>query len=107
MDKEFTFEQVLQDLRSGMDLLGSDGVLAPLVKQLTKAALQAELDAHLETEDTPNRKNGYSSKTVKSASGSFEPQLVKKHQTHLTDEVIIICRRRLDKREINNFQPSE
>ena len=73
--------------------------MAPLVKQLTEAALQAELDAHLEAEETSNRKNGYSSKTVKSASGSFalqtprdrtgsfEPQLVKKHQTHLTDEV--------------------
>ena len=99
MDTEFNFEQALQDLQSGKALLGSDGVLAPLVKQLTEAALQAELDAHLETEEDPNRKNGFSSKTVKSASGnfflqtprdrtgSFEPQLVKKHQTHLTDEV--------------------
>ena len=40
MDTEFNFEQALQDLQSGKALLGSDGVLAPLVKQLTEAALQ-------------------------------------------------------------------
>ena len=46
-----------------------------------------------------NRKNGYSKKTMKSASGSFEletprdraglfePQIVKKHQTHLTSDI--------------------
>jgi len=48
---------------------------------------------------TSNRKNGATRKTVKSSSGSFEldtprdragsfePQIVKKHQTHLTDEI--------------------
>ncbi|MCW5608491.1 MAG: transposase, partial [Nitrosomonas sp.] len=48
-------------------------------------------------QDEPNRKNGSTPKTVKSTSGSFqldtprdrngtfEPQLVKKHQTHFTD----------------------
>ena len=59
-----------------------------------------ELDEHLgKGKINPIRKNGCSSKTVKSSAGSFElntprdrsgtfePQLVKKHQTHLTDEV--------------------
>ncbi len=61
--------------------------------------MKAELEEHLARDDQPNRKNGSSSKTVKSPagtfelntprdrSGTFEPQLVKKHQTHLTDEV--------------------
>ncbi len=60
--------------------------------------MQAELEAHLAAEESPNRKNGSSSKTVKSPAGefelkvsrdrarTFEPQIIKKHQTHLTDE---------------------
>jgi len=72
----------------------------PLIKQLTEAALQAELESHLKnTEDEPNRRNGITSKTIKSGSGSFEldtpgdragtfePQLVKKNQTQLTPEM--------------------
>lgn len=61
--------------------------------------MQAELEQHLESEDKPNRKNGSTRKTMKSLSGNFElntprdragtfePQVVKKHQTHLTDEL--------------------
>ena len=70
-----------------------------IIKQLTEAALAAELETHLDSPDINNRKNGYTKKTVKSSSGSFEletprdrdgsfePQLIKKHQTHLTDEI--------------------
>jgi transposase-like protein len=95
----FDMDAALQALREGKDLTGKDGVLTPLIKQLTEAAMQAELDAHLDQDETPNRKNGSSSKTVKTISGSFEldtprdrantfePQLVKKHQTQLTDEL--------------------
>jgi len=86
-------------LREGKDLTGKDGILTPLIKQLTEAAMQAELDEHLKDNEQPNRKNGSTPKTVKSPAGSFElstprdragifePQLVKKHQTHLTDEL--------------------
>lgn len=61
--------------------------------------MKGELDEHLASETTPNRKNGYSSKTIKSPAGefelqtprdragTFEPQLVKKNQTHLTDDL--------------------
>ena len=99
MSKDFNFEEALAALRNGQDLTGKDGILTPLIKQLTEAALKAELEAHLGEEDAPNRKNGTTKKTVKSTSGSFEletprdrsgsfePQLVKKHQTHLTDEI--------------------
>jgi len=52
--------------------MGKDGILTPLIKQLTEAALQAELEAHLDDEEQPNRKNGSGKKTVKSPSGSFE-----------------------------------
>lgn len=95
----FDMEAALTALREGKDLNGKDGILTPLIKQLTEAALKAELDAHLATEEAPNRKNGSTAKTVKSLAGSFElqtprdragsfePQLIKKHQTHLTDEI--------------------
>jgi len=100
MSQPFNFEQALKDLQLGKDLTGKDGVLMPLIKQLTEAALQAELDNHLKMrEDEPNRRNGITSKTIKSGSGSFEldtprdragtfePQLVKKNQTKLTPEM--------------------
>ena len=95
----FDMEAALAQLREGKDLTGKDGILTPLIKQLTEAAMQAELDEHLSTKEQPNRKNGSTSKTVKRPAGSFElntprdrvgsfePQLVKKHQTHLTDEL--------------------
>lgn len=96
---DFDIDAAIKALREGSDLTGKDGVLTPLIKQLTEAAMQAELDSHLREKGVPNRKNGSTPKTVKSAvgsfeldtprdrAGSFEPQLVKKHQTYLTDEV--------------------
>ena len=94
----FDFEAALQALREGQDLHGKHGILTPLIKQLTEAALQAELEQHLASEETPNRKNGRTTKKVKALSGefeldtprdragTFEPQLIGKHQRHLTDE---------------------
>lgn len=99
MSEEFDFNKALDALRNGQDLTGKDGILTPLIKQLTEAALKAELESHLESDDAVNRKNGTTKKTVKSSSGSFEletprdragsfePQLIKKNQTHLTDEI--------------------
>lgn len=99
MSESFDFNKALAALQNGQDLTGKDGILTPLVKQLTEAALKAEAESHLEADEAPNRRNGYSRKTVKSPSGSFEletprdragsfePQLIKKHQTHLTDEL--------------------
>jgi len=95
----FDMDAALQALREGKDLTGKDGILTPLIKQLTEAAMQGELEAHLASEDTANRKNGSSRKTMKGPTGSFEldtprdrtgsfePQIVKKHQTYLTDEL--------------------
>ena len=95
----FDIDAAIKALREGKDLSGKDGILTPLIKQLTEAAMQAELEEHLASEDKPNRKNGRTSKTMKSPAGNFEletprdragtfePQIVKKHQTHLTDEL--------------------
>ena len=61
--------------------------------------LQAELESHLAQDLTRNRKNGYTSKTMKTEhgafeletarerNGSFEPEIIKKNQTHMSDEI--------------------
>ena len=96
---DFDFNTALEQLQAGHGLTGKDGVLTPLIKQLTEAALKAEINQHLEQAPSPNRKNGVSKKTVKTSvgqfeletprdrEGSFEPQLVKKNQTKLTPEI--------------------
>jgi transposase-like protein len=86
-------------LKAGKGLGGKDGALTPLIKQLTEMALQAELESHLAQDLEQNPKNGITSKTMKSSNGefqldtprdrngSFEPEIVKKHQTHMSDEL--------------------
>ena len=68
---EFDFNKALEALQNGQDLTGKDGILTPLIKQLTEAALKAELDSHLATDESVNRKNGTTKKTIKSSTGSF------------------------------------
>lgn len=99
MSEQFDFNKALAALQSGQNMTGKDGILTPLIKQLTAAALKAELESHLDNDDAPHRKNGSTRKTIKSPSGgfeletprvragSFEPKLINKHQTHLTDEI--------------------
>lgn len=99
MAEKFDFEAALKAVQSGQSFTGKDGVLSPLVKQLTEAALEAELDSHLAEDVRENRRNSKSRKTVKSTSGkfeletprdragTFEPQLVKKHQRTVSDEI--------------------
>lgn len=96
---DFDFQQALKDIQNGKPLLGQEGILTPLIKKLTEAALEGELDSHLGREVAANRRNGKGKKTIKSMDGNFElntprdragtfsPQLVKKHQTTLTDEI--------------------
>ena len=99
MNQTLDLTDALEQIKAGAKIDGKDGVLAPLIKQLTEAALQAELESHLTTEINKNRKNGKSSKTMKSSvgefeldvprdrNGSYEPQIVKKHQTHMSDHI--------------------
>ncbi len=98
MNEKFDLNEALEQIKAGAKIDGKDGVLAPLIKQLTEAALEAELESHLANE-IRNRKNGRTSKTMKSGvgefdldvprdrNGTFEPQIVKKHQTHMSDQI--------------------
>lgn len=90
---EFDFNEILNQFRNGKKLTGKDGLLAPLIKQLTEAALEAELESHIANDvlsGKSNRRNGFNSKTIKGTSdgsflletprdrnGTFEPQIVK------------------------------
>jgi putative transposase len=100
--KDEAIAAIIEGLYQGRPLLGPGGILTNLVKQATQAALSGELEAHLienKLEETGNRRNGITSKTIKTSSGSFElevprdrnssfePQLIKKRQTVLTDEL--------------------
>ncbi|MBA3025255.1 MAG: IS256 family transposase [Sulfurimonas sp.] len=99
MNIEVDTQAILKQIKDGKALTGKDGALAPLIKQLTEAALQAEIESHLAQDLSKNRKNGSSSKTMKSdvgsfeldvprdRAGSFEPQIVKKNQTHMSEQI--------------------
>ena len=99
MNQTLDLTDALEQIKAGAKIDGKDGVLAPLIKQLTEAALQAELESHLTSEINKNRKNGKSTKTMKSSvgefeldvprdrNGSYEPQIIKKHQTHMSDHI--------------------
>jgi transposase-like protein len=95
-------EKALEQFRSGKSLYGKDGAFAPLLKEFLEAALQQELETHLE-EDSPddrlNRKNGKVTKTIRTndgelelvtsrdRNGTFEPEIVKKRETVLADSL--------------------
>ena len=91
-------EQAIDRLKSGEELTGKDGVLAPLIKRLIEASLEGELESHLKEAKAygkKNRKNGKTTKplktpygqveleTTRDRAGTFEPQIVKKRQTTL------------------------
>ena len=74
MKKQINFDMdaAIKALRDGKDLSGREGILTPLIKQLTEAAMNAELDDPLASDIMPNRRNGSTSKTMKSPVGEFE-----------------------------------
>ncbi len=94
---------LLADYRKPEDLIGENGLLKQLTKVLVEAALEAEMAEHLgHGKNQPvenaagNTRNGKSRKTLKGEfgelpidiprdrHGTFEPQLVPKHQTRWT-----------------------
>ncbi|QOY51000.1 IS256 family transposase [Candidatus Sulfurimonas baltica] len=99
MKIEIDVADFAEKIKSGKGLSGKDGALTDLVRQITEMTLQAELESHLAQDLQKNRKNGYMSKTMRTEhgefeletprdrNGSFEPQIVKKSQTYLSDEI--------------------
>lgn len=91
----------LEQLRSGKSLTGKGGVFAPIIKEFLEAALSAEMESHLDEEERSygNKRNGKGTNTIKTSSGeetietpqdrhsSFEPQIIRKRETILADNL--------------------
>lgn len=94
-------KKALEQFMSGKSLFGKGGAFAPMLKSFIEKALEAEMDSHLNEEERSggNKRNGKGKKKIKSGFGSFEidtpqdrqssfePDLVKKRQTILADNL--------------------
>ncbi|QQM30019.1 IS256 family transposase [Martelella lutilitoris] len=123
IDKEL-LDRLMQG-RSPGDLFGKDGILSELTKALAERALSTEMDVHLDEEraeavpeghnQSANRRNGSSSKTVTTDSGkvvldiprdrngTFDPVLIAKYQRRFPDfdrKIISMYARGMTTREI-------
>src|SRR5690554_2821296 len=93
--------KALEQLKAGKPLLGKDGAFAPLLENLLNAALEGEMDVHMDEEErlSSNRRNGYSRKQVQTTLGEvtvhtprdrdsrFEPEFIKKRERILAEGV--------------------
>ena len=117
-------DSLLADYRKPEDLIGENGLLKQLTKLLVEQALEAEMADHLghgknEPVDNSagNTRNGKSKKTLKGEfgelpieiprdrHGTFEPQLIPKHQTRWTgfdDKILSLYARGMTVREIQS-----
>jgi putative transposase len=115
-------DSLLSGYKKPEDLIGENGLLKQLTKVLVERALEVELEDHLghakhETVTNPagNARNGKSRKTLKGEfgelpieiprdrHGSFEPQLIPKHQTRWSgfdDKILSLYARGMTVREI-------
>src|SRR5258708_4506946 len=115
-------DNLLKDYKKPEDLIGDNGLLKQLTKQLLERAMAAELTEHVGYEKhdpgghhSGNSRNGKSAKTIKGSvgtmglevprdrNGTFEPQIIEKHQTRFTgfdENIISLYARGLSTREI-------
>ena len=94
-------QAAIKGLYEGKPLRGEQGLFAPLLKHFLESALEGEMDNHLQEtrQIEENRRNGKTSKTVKSSAGllelttprdptgTYQPQLVPKRQVVLTPQL--------------------
>ena len=114
-------KDVLDQLLAGRDpkdVFGKDGLVDELKKALSERILNTELDEHLDAENAEgksNQRNGYSKKSVLTATskvtlavprdraGTFDPQLIAKYQRRFPDfddKIISMYARGMSVREI-------
>ena len=113
---------LLANYQKPEDLIGEDGLLKHLTKRVVERALEAEMTEHLGhgknepvANGSGNTRNGKSRKTLKGEfgalpievprdrHGSFEPQLISKHQTRwagFDDKILSLYARGMTVREI-------
>ena len=117
-------DSLLSGYKKPEDLIGENGLLKQLTKALVERALDAEMEAHLGhakneavTNPTGSTRNGKSRKTLKGEfgelpveiprdrHGSFEPQLIPKHQTRwngFDEKILSLYARGMTVREIQS-----
>ena len=117
-------DALLANYKKPEDLIGQNGLLKQLTKALVERALQAELTDHLGHDknqvvanEAGNTRNGRSQKTLKGdfgalpieiprdRAGTFEPQLITKHQTRWSgfdDKILSLYARGMTVREIQS-----
>lgn len=115
-------DKLLKECKSPEEVVGEGGLLQQLTKRLLERALGAELTDHVGYEkgdpagrNGGNSRNGTSQKTLRGTfgtmpidvprdrAGTFEPQIVGRHQTRFTgfdDQIISLYARGLSTREI-------
>jgi putative transposase len=115
-------DNLLKDYKKPADLIGDNGLLKELTKRLLERAMSAEMTEHVGYEkhdpigkNSGNSRNGNSAKTIKGSfgtmgievprdrNGTFEPQIIEKHQTRFTgfdDNIVSLYARGLSTREI-------
>ena len=120
--KKEVLDELIKDYKRPEDLIGETGLLKQLTKALIERALGAELTQHLGYEkhdpagyNSGNSRNGASAKTVqgefreitietpRDRKASFEPQILKKHQTRFDgfdDKILSMYARGMTTREI-------
>ena len=120
--KKEVLDELIKDYKKPEDLIGEAGLLKQLTKALLERAMSAELTQHLGYEkhdpagyNSGNSRNGKTPKTVqgdfgqmvvetpRDRNGSFEPQILPKHQTRFDgfdDKILSMYARGMTTREI-------
>jgi putative transposase len=115
-------DNLLKNYKKPEDLIGENGLLKQLTKQLLERAMAAEMTEHVGYDkhdaagnNSGNSRNGKSAKTIKGTfgelaletprdrNGTFEPQIIEKHQRRFTGfdkNIISLYSRGLSTREI-------
>ncbi len=115
-------DNLLKNYKNPEDLIGENGLLKQLTKQLLERAMAAEMTDHVGYDkhdaagnNSGNSRNGKSAKTIKGTfgelaletprdrNGTFEPQIIEKHQTRFTGfdkNILSLYSRGLSTREI-------
>lgn len=104
LNLEIDLNEELKKVKTMKDLTGKDGLMQRLMGHMVQQILEAEISDYLgrnkyerDEERTLNSRNGYFDKTVttglgevdlkipRDRNGDFEPQIIPKHETVLTD----------------------
>jgi Transposase and inactivated derivatives len=119
MSRKDEIRKLAAEMADRLPPVRTEAELRELTEELRKftieRALNAELDYHLETEESPNSRNGYSSKTIRTEdsdielitprdrNSTFEPALIKKGQrrfTSMDDKILALYARGMTTRDI-------